>query len=442
LQQNIVSLYMLSQKLLFLFLLMSFCFAFQKPQKSGKSSKNNTSELTQDSVKTNIPLPKKIVWLEIVAGKNETFATIFERYDLGDFDCNMQKFRKLNELKENSKIKSGKIYKLPVFIVKYNGKNIRSTLNIKDLNIAKRIEIFNKNAYERGTRDDNYTESKNLWIPWDEVQCPAKGELGEQPENEENLEESNIIEDKTAYIGKRTFPIFGKKYEKTPLIDKKLKGKVFYIISGHGGPDVGAEGKRESHTLCEDEYAYDVALRLVRLLVSHGATAYMIVRDPNDGIRDEEYLDCDKDEVVWGNLEIPRPQKKRLFQRSDLINKMTDKNLASDITDQTVVEIHVDSRSRNARTDVFFYHRSGSEESELLAKKMHKTFKQKYLKVRAQRSYNGTVTPRDLHTLRETHTKRAVYVELGNIRNFHDQHRLVLAKNRQVLANWLGESFF
>jgi N-acetylmuramoyl-L-alanine amidase len=428
---------MLSQKHLILLVLLTFCFAFQKTGKH--SNKEKTDLITKDSVITGIPLPKNIVWLEIIAGKNESLATIFERYDLGDFDCNIHKFKKLNDLKEHTKIKSNKLYKLPIFVVKYNGKSIRTTLNIKDLNTAKRIEIFNKNAFERGTRDDEYAISKNLWIPWDEVQCPAKGELGEQPENLQDIE---LKEDKTAYLGKRTFPIFGKKYEKTPLIDKKLKGKIFYIVSGHGGPDVGAEGTRDEHTLCEDEYAYDVALRLVRLLVSHGATAYMIVRDPDDGIRDEEYLDCDKDEVVWGNLEIPKPQKKRLFQRTNLINEMTDKNLKAEITDQTIVEIHVDSRSRNAKTDVFFYHRRGSEESELLAKKMHKTFKQKYLKVRAQRNYNGTVTPRDLHTLRETHAKRAVYVELGNIRNFHDQHRLVLAKNRQILANWLGESFF
>jgi N-acetylmuramoyl-L-alanine amidase len=432
-------------KTYFLLLLLCFCFSFQKKSKPTKKESNTVQ---QDSIKSNIPLPKNLEWLEIIAGKNESLATIFERYDLSDFDCNGLKFRKINDFKETSKIKTGKVYKLPIFIVKYNGKSIRTTLKIKDLNTARRIETFNKNAFERGTRDDDYKDSKNLWIPWDEVQCPAKGELGEHTENIEEkvdkdvLSELDIPEDKTAYLGKRTFPIFGKKYEKTPLISKKLKGKIFYIVSGHGGPDVGAEGEREHHTLCEDEYAYDVALRLVRLLVSHGATAYMIVRDQDDGIRDDEYLDCDKDEVVWGNLEIPKPQKKRLFQRSDLINKMTDKNIEADLTDQTIVEIHVDSRSRNAKTDVFFYFRKGSEPSEILAKKMHHTFKQKYLKVRAQRSYNGTVNGRDLHTLRETHTKRAVYVELGNIRNFHDQHRLVLAKNRQVLANWLGESFF
>ncbi|MBK7872679.1 MAG: N-acetylmuramoyl-L-alanine amidase [Saprospiraceae bacterium] len=88
------------------------------------------------------------------------------------------------------------------------------------------------------------------------------------------------------------------------MISNKLKGKIFYLSSGHGGPDPGATTRRAGRTICEDEYAYDVALRLCRLLVSHGATAYMIVRDPNDGIRSEELLKCDQDEIVWGGEDL------------------------------------------------------------------------------------------------------------------------------------------
>jgi N-acetylmuramoyl-L-alanine amidase len=32
-----------------------------------------------------------------------------------------------------------------------------------------------------------------------------------------------------------------------------------------------------------------------------------------------------------------------------------------------------------------------------------------------------------------------VYIELGNIRNIRDQDRLVIANNRQAVANWLCE---
>ena len=209
------------------------------------------------------------------------------------------------------------------------------------------------------------------------------------------------------------------------------------MISGHGGPDVGAQGTRSGNVLCEDEYAYDVTLRLLRLLLSHGATAYMIVRDRNDGIREQAYLKCDKDEEVWGELEIPYPQRERLLQRTDLINVLTEKHLKAGVTDQTVVEIHVDSRSQDTKTDLFFYYRPDSEPSKALATKLHQTFLEKYTRLRAQRGYNGTVSSRNLLTLKETNTRKAVYIEMANIQNDWDQQRLVIPNNRQAVANWI-----
>jgi N-acetylmuramoyl-L-alanine amidase len=163
----------------------------------------------------------------------------------------------------------------------------------------------------------------------------------------------------------------------------------------------------------------------------------MIVRDENDGIRDEAYLKCDKDETVWGDQKIPRDQKERLKQRTDLVNELTKKYLKAGVKDQTIIEIHVDSRHRKQEIDVFFYYRSGSEASKNLALKMHKTFLQKYARIRSQKNYKGTVSSRNLFTLRETTTPVAVYIELGNIRNSWDQQRVVIANNRQALANWL-----
>jgi N-acetylmuramoyl-L-alanine amidase len=237
--------------------------------------------------------------------------------------------------------------------------------------------------------------------------------------------------------GNRSFPIFGPSYKKTPLLNKNMQGQVFYLISGHGGPDVGAQGKRAGSTLCEDEYAYDVTLRLHRLLLSHGATSYMVVRDNNDGIRDDVILPCDKDEVVWGGESIPLDQKERLQQRTDLINSLTDMHHKAGQKNQTIIEIHVDSRSQEKKQDVFFYYRPGSEESLSLAQHIHKTFEAKYQKAQGGRGYSGTVTPRYLFTLKETFAKKAVYIELANIQNDWDQQRLVLRNNRQAIANWI-----
>jgi N-acetylmuramoyl-L-alanine amidase len=243
---------------------------------------------------------------------------------------------------------------------------------------------------------------------------------------------------KPVNTGKRIFPIFGNELAYTPLISNALKGKIFYLVSGHGGPDPGAIGKRGGATLCEDEYAYDVTLRLCRKLIEHGATAYMIVRDPNDGIRYANNLKCDKDEVVWGDAEIKTSQIPRLKQRTDIINELYEKNRKLGFKDQYVIEIHVDSRSRSEQVDLFFYFQAESTPSKVLAERLHETMRTKYKQHRATGKYHGTVSIRGLYTLREV-KPTAVYIELGNIRNAFDQQRIVLGSNRGILADWLLE---
>ncbi|MCW5923761.1 MAG: N-acetylmuramoyl-L-alanine amidase [Saprospiraceae bacterium] len=380
-------------------------------------------------------------YVTAVAKTGDDVAALLTRYGLFDFECNVAKFLKLNNLKTGSVIKAAATYKLPVEVVAYNGKSIRTTLDISDWRVAKRIELFNHSALEAGLRTDNFIQTKRLWVPWHELNCPPSIETASiTPLAKERVVASANTGEKSVGGNSRNFAIFGKKHQHTPLISNKLKGKVFYIVSGHGGPDSGAQGQRAGHTLCEDEYAYDVSLRLLKLLLSHNATAYMIVRDPNDGIRDEEYLNCDKDEVVWGDKPIPLDQKERLQQRCDIINEFTKQHTKAGIKDQTLIEIHVDSRSHDHKTDVFFYYRPGSEPSHKLALHIQQVFLTKYLKKRNQRGYTGTVTPRNLYMLKETITPKTVYIELANIRNSWDQQRLVLKNNRQALANWICEA--
>jgi len=380
-------------------------------------------------------------YLLVTPKANEDAVALLKRYGLYDYECNFAQFLKINGLAENYRLKNRALYKLPVFVVAYNGKSIRSTLKIESWQAANRIALYNKNATEQGLREEAFTENKKLWVPWHELNCPQDSPVKKAlPKNAKEPSAEVPLTEPTSGKGGRTFPIFGKKYEKTPLLSRKLSGRVFYIVSGHGGPDVGAQGKRAGQVLCEDEYAYDVSLRLLRLLISHGATAYMIVRDTNDGIRDEDFLRCDKDETVWGDQVIPLPQKARLQQRCDLINQLTAKYLKAGISDQTLIEIHVDSRSVDDKTDVYFYFRPDSENSRSLALRFHRTFQQKYARIRGQRGYGGTVSPRLLYMLKQTTTPRAVYLELGNIRNDWDQQRLVLKNNRQAVANWLLEA--
>ena len=231
-----------------------------------------------------------------------------------------------------------------------------------------------------------------------------------------------------------TNPLFGEKYKKVPIIDNKLNGAVYYLVSGHGGPDPGALGTYGPHTLSEDEYAYDVTLRLARNLTSHGATVYMIIQDETNGIRDESILKLDRTErTIKGDI-LPLNQKERLKQRVDAVNELYDEHQGAF---QRLIAIHIDSRSQGQNIDVFFYHHENSIGGKQLAREIHKVFTSKYQRHQPGRSYNGTVSTRGGLYLIRNSIPPTVYIELGNIKNYRDQLRFVISDNRQALANWI-----
>ncbi len=229
--------------------------------------------------------------------------------------------------------------------------------------------------------------------------------------------------------------IYGKNYREITLKSKELAGAVFYLESGHGGPDPGAIGSLNGHTLCEDEYAYDVTLRLARNLNERGATVYMIIRDPNDGIRDEQYLAPDKDEVCYPNSEIPLSQLARLKQSTAAVNDLHALNKKKF---QRLVVIHVDSRNEKENIDVFFYYDKGSNTGKRLANTLKQTFEKKYAEHQPNRGYSGSVSERNLYVIKNSVTP-SVFIELGNINHTRDQQRFINPDNRQAVANWLRD---
>lgn len=232
--------------------------------------------------------------------------------------------------------------------------------------------------------------------------------------------------------------VFGKKLSEITLQSDRLKEACFYIISGHGGPDPGAIARIGNRQLHEDEYAYDIALRLARNLMMDGATVYVIIQDPNDGIRDEMYLNNSSNETCMGEP-IPRDQLDRLKQRVDKVNELygRDKERFKYIR---AIDIHVDSRNKGKRIDVFFYH-ADDKDSKLLATTMRDLFRVKYDTHQPGRGFGGFVEQRNLYVLR--HLKPpSILVETGNIQNEFDRQRILSSNNRQALANWMAQAFF
>ena len=396
----------------------------------------------------------------VPALEGDNVYTLLKRYQLHLHECNFNQFYELNELTRESILYENKQYYIPVLIYKYNGVSIKTTIGIDTWEQALRIKRYNERLLKKQLRRKSLVTSNILWVPYHETHCsgkiitsppavvesevvtevPEKVKVSEKKKKKEKYEEisEDVLKKLNRNSGVRKFPIFGAKYAYVPLQDNSLRGKVYYLVGGHGGPDPGAVGKAGKDKLCEDEYAYDVTLRLARKLIERGALVYMITRDQNDGLRDDRILPCDTDEYCYGNYKIPRNQKKRLYQRSDAVNKLYERHKKQGIKEQYCVAIHIDSRNRSANTDVFFYYFPGSDAGKKTALNMHKTFRRKYKIHRKKGNYTGTVTARDLHMLREP-KPTSVFIELGNIQNKYDQKRFLQASNREALAKWLYE---
>ncbi len=355
--------------------------------------------------------------------------------------CNLSEFYRLNPQSRRRGLRENGLYRLPILVYNYNGRSIRSTINLNDLPRAKRIQAYNESVHQSRLKEQDYRQAnKQLWVPYHFLSCPHEEAQDHIAALEITKPEPvSTPKPKPKAIGIRgNYPILGPKESRVPLIDNRLRGFVFYMVSGHGGPDPGATTRRAGKTLAEDEYAYDIGLRLTRNLLSHGATVYVIVRDPNDGIRSGQYLPPDKDEVVWGNVPIPRSQVLRLQQRVDIVNALHQKNQTNGVLKQRQIIMHIDSRNVGKRIDMFFYHKKGDMLGLNLAKTIRKTLEAKYAQVQKGRIYKGDVSTRDLFVLRETQVP-SVFIELGNIKNPQDQGRWVLERNRELVASWLTE---
>jgi len=342
----------------------------------------------------------------------------------------INKFKEINNLSSNDKSDMiiGKTYKLPILQYAFDGKTIRSSLHYDNYRHAKEIENYNQAITRAGLKAELYTRDKVLWVPFFMAE--------KLPEKKQPVVTTPVQVNKNPEAS-TIFPIFGSAQKVLEKKDNRLQGCVYYLDAGHGGHDPCAVGTRAGIKMCEDEYAYDITLRLAKRLMEHGAKVYMIVQDANDGIRDHAYLKKDCDEKYYGNVAIPYELTPRLEKRAAIVNNLYEQNNNGSNKNYLVV-IHVDSRSFSKRIDIFYYYKTGDAAGKKLATTLYKTVKEKYSQHQPGRGYGGKVIARDLYMLRNT-LPTAVYIELGNIKNPLDQDRLVIENNRQAVANWLCE---
>lgn len=128
-----------------------------------------------------------------------------------------------------------------------------------------------------------------------------------------------------------------------------LYGKVVIIDPGHGGEDPGSSGIHSGKRVFEDEYNYDVALRIAKLVKQNGGLAFLTVVDPNQRTprdwKPQEVFPADYDErfASDGTRAVARTRgmQKRLALANQLLKKYPRHRIAW-------ISIHFDVVGRNA----------------------------------------------------------------------------------------------
>ncbi|NOT38786.1 MAG: N-acetylmuramoyl-L-alanine amidase [Saprospiraceae bacterium] len=420
-----------------------------------------------------------VKYVKVAAKKGQGAYSILRSYQLLDNVDNIKRFYEINKIKNGAELEKGQTYLLPIQILNFDGKSIRSSVNIKDYSKAKEIQTYNEAMVAAGLKAKQYSKDKIVWLPEfiskkdnikvNNSEAVVNKAINSSPKEEDakiliadnkleekllpnkkrnadidiNEDSNSIKESFVKKVSSKTLSVslFGKEHKEVPIESDDLKDQIFYIVPGHGGPDPGAmfTDKESDRTFCEDEYAYDVSLRLARNLMTRGATVYMIVQDKSDGIRDDNYLECDNDETCLGLHEMPINQVKRLRQGMIKTNQLFFKHKLEGIKNQWMISIHIDSQPEENRQDVYFYYQSESKPSKKKAKQLKSVFSEKYRKYQ-ERDYKGTISARPLYVMR-TSEPDPIFIELANIRNEQDRKRITSPRNRQLLADWIMEGF-
>lgn len=379
-------------------------------------------------------------YLIIEAKKGESIQILFNKWGIPYTKENLLKFKELNLKKvRGEKIFWGIRYKLPILIY---SKDYFEKVVLPELNAELKHAVlnYNKEISEKGL----FSIEERILVPFSLLLKTKNPTLTKNSKNDGHLlkivrNSTTAKDDSHVSKSKMVKPYYGKKFSKIKYIDNSLKGYAFYLVSGHGGPDPGAIGRYKGYEMDEDEYAYDITLRLSLELERRRAKVFMITLDTNDGIRNSEYLKSGNDELFYGGVQIPLDQKERLQTCANIVNKLYKKN-RDKYKKHISVNIHLDSRGQTEKIDVFFYYQEQNLESKVIADFLYETLRSQYEKHQPGRGYTGTVSTRNLFMLRNT-MPPTIYIELGNIQNPHNQVRFIKNSNRQAIAKWLALGF-
>lgn len=247
-----------------------------------------------------------------------------------------------------------------------------------------------------------------------------KPTAGQQPSNT-YVEESSISPQVAYRHARKLFKQFEKSVEAAGRIDNRLDGWHFVLDPGHGGIDPGtivsakdAEGKR--YYVVEDEYVYDLTLRVYALLKTHGADVTLTMLSPNHLLRGNSPVSStfvhDRNEVFndanWNKRNRPSTWPKggqKYLDKRVQIAKEAVKGVPSD--QQVFLSFHADNHKPTGNAVTLFFHQNRRGHD-----RVSRALGQKLLPAMGAGS---RTKGRDLAVLRNNPIKYKLLVEMRNL---------------------------
>lgn len=235
------------------------------------------------------------------------------------------------------------------------------------------------------------------------------------------IEESKISPGIGYRHARKLFDTFEKHVEGMGRLDDLLAGWHFVLDPGHGGIDPGAvvaakDEEENSYYVVEDEYVYDVALRVYALLKAHGADATMTILAPNHLLRTNVPVSStfvhDRNEVfndkAWNQRNRPstwpKGGKSYLKKRVD-IAKQAVKGTPADR--QVFLSFHADNDKPTGNAITLFYHRN--------SRSSDRTSRNLANKLLPAMGAGSRIQGRNFGVLRDNPIKYKLLVEMRNL---------------------------
>jgi LysM repeat protein len=237
-----------------------------------------------------------------------------------------------------------------------------------------------------------------------------------------NYGEDSSISPLIAYThARKLFDEFAHNVEVMGKLDDRLAGWHFVLDPGHGGIDPGtivtamdADGNR--YYVVEDEYVYDMTLRIYALLKAHGADVTLTLLAPNHLLRSNSPVSNtfvnDHNEIlndpVWNRnnrpATWPKGNQRYLEKRIEIAEKAV-KGTPADR--QVFLSFHADNDEPTGNAITLFYH-----ENSRSADRVSRDFARKLLPAMGAGS---RVKGRNLAVLRNNPIRYKLLVEMRNL---------------------------